>query len=121
MAADTLFRRVTDYANRDPYPLYAELREHGVTRQDDGSYPLARCPVHRGRPARRGGRWFSSPRTFTIACRQDQRPRNWRRALRKLGDGASGLPATPVTSSAITKARIIYPDAWRRGASRCLA
>ncbi|GAB2723502.1 cytochrome P450 [Kitasatospora kifunensis] len=38
-AADTLFRRITDYANRaDPYPLYAELREHGVARQDDGSY-----------------------------------------------------------------------------------
>src|SRR5258708_33713161 len=39
MAADTLFRRITDYANRaDPYPLYAELREHGVARQDNGSY-----------------------------------------------------------------------------------
>src|SRR5262249_60065772 len=39
MAADTLFRRITDYANRaDPYPLYAELREHGVARQDNGKY-----------------------------------------------------------------------------------
>jgi cytochrome P450 len=39
MAADTLFRRITDYANRaNPYPLYAELREHGVARQEDGSY-----------------------------------------------------------------------------------
>ena len=39
MAADTLFRRITDYANRaNPYPFYAELREHGVVRQDDGSY-----------------------------------------------------------------------------------
>jgi cytochrome P450 len=39
MAADTLFRRITDYANRaDPYSLYAELREHGVAYQDDGSY-----------------------------------------------------------------------------------
>ncbi|MCF3174750.1 cytochrome P450 [Streptomyces sioyaensis] len=39
MAADTLFQRITDYAHRaDPYPLYAELREHGVARQDDGSY-----------------------------------------------------------------------------------
>jgi len=39
MTADTLFRRITDYANRaDPYPLYAELREHGVARQDDGKY-----------------------------------------------------------------------------------
>ncbi|MEV6566079.1 cytochrome P450 [Streptomyces kronopolitis] len=39
MAADTLFQRITDYANRaDPYPLYAELRENGVARQDDGSY-----------------------------------------------------------------------------------
>ena len=39
MAADTLFQRITDYAQRaDPYPLYAELRENGVARQDDGSY-----------------------------------------------------------------------------------
>ncbi|MEU9484013.1 cytochrome P450 [Streptomyces decoyicus] len=39
MAADTLFQRITDYANRaDPYPLYAELREAGVARQEDGSY-----------------------------------------------------------------------------------
>ncbi|UKY47607.1 cytochrome P450 [Streptomyces inhibens] len=39
MAADTLFRRITDYAHRaDPYPLYAELREAGVVRQEDGSY-----------------------------------------------------------------------------------
>jgi cytochrome P450 len=39
MAAETLFRRITDYANRpNPYPLYAELREHRVARQDDGSY-----------------------------------------------------------------------------------
>ncbi|PJI99967.1 cytochrome P450 [Streptomyces sp. 2333.5] len=39
MAADTLFQRITDYAHRaDPYPLYAELRENGVARQDDGSY-----------------------------------------------------------------------------------
>ncbi|MGX1759596.1 cytochrome P450 [Streptomyces lydicus] len=39
MAADTLFHRITDYAHRaDPYPLYAELREEGVVRDDDGSY-----------------------------------------------------------------------------------
>ncbi|KJK56650.1 cytochrome P450 [Saccharothrix sp. ST-888] len=39
MAADTLYRRITDHANRaDPYPLYAELREHGVARQEDGTY-----------------------------------------------------------------------------------
>ncbi|MFE3139205.1 cytochrome P450 [Streptomyces scopuliridis] len=39
MPPDTLYQRITDYANRaDPYPLYAELRENGVTRQDDGSY-----------------------------------------------------------------------------------
>ncbi|MEU4093761.1 cytochrome P450 [Streptomyces sp. NPDC026673] len=39
MAADTLFRRITDYASRpDPYPLYAELRESKVAEQDDGSY-----------------------------------------------------------------------------------
>ncbi|MFJ8313951.1 MULTISPECIES: cytochrome P450 [unclassified Streptomyces] len=39
MQPDTLFQRITDYANRaDPYPLYAELRENGVTRQDDGGY-----------------------------------------------------------------------------------
>jgi cytochrome P450 len=37
---DTLFRRISDYASRaNPYPLYAELREHGgVARQDDGSF-----------------------------------------------------------------------------------
>ncbi|MFJ1912806.1 cytochrome P450 [Streptomyces sp. NPDC088147] len=39
MSPDTLYQRITDYANRaDPYPLYAELRENGVSRQDDGSY-----------------------------------------------------------------------------------
>ncbi|MEU2872699.1 cytochrome P450 [Streptomyces olivoreticuli] len=39
MQPDTLFQRITDYANRaDPYPLYAELRENGVTRQDNGAY-----------------------------------------------------------------------------------
>ncbi|MFJ9412976.1 cytochrome P450 [Streptomyces sp. NPDC101227] len=39
MAADTLFHRITDYANRaDPYPLYAELRAERVARQEDGSY-----------------------------------------------------------------------------------
>ncbi|MEV5510810.1 cytochrome P450 [Streptomyces orinoci] len=39
MSTDTLFRRITDYANRpDPYPLYAELREHGVARQEDGAF-----------------------------------------------------------------------------------
>jgi cytochrome P450 len=38
-AGDTLFRRICDYSNRaDPYPLYAELRQHGVARQDDGSF-----------------------------------------------------------------------------------
>ncbi|MFJ6659514.1 cytochrome P450 [Streptomyces sp. NPDC091377] len=35
----TLLRRISDDANRaDPYPLYAELREAGVVRQEDGSY-----------------------------------------------------------------------------------
>ncbi|MEU1783502.1 MULTISPECIES: cytochrome P450 [Streptomyces] len=39
MSSETLFRRITDYAHRpDPYPLYAELREHGVARQEDGKY-----------------------------------------------------------------------------------
>ncbi|MEU3183027.1 cytochrome P450 [Streptomyces sp. NPDC006923] len=39
MAGDTLLHRITDYANRaDPYPLYAELRQSRVARQDDGSY-----------------------------------------------------------------------------------
>ncbi|MEV5121989.1 cytochrome P450 [Streptomyces decoyicus] len=39
MPADTLFQRITDYTNRaNPYPLYAELREAGVARQEDGSY-----------------------------------------------------------------------------------
>lgn len=39
MPPDTLYQRISDYANRaDPYPLYAELRENGVVRQEDGSY-----------------------------------------------------------------------------------
>jgi cytochrome P450 len=39
MSADTLFRRITDYANRaNPYPLYAELRERRAACQEDGSY-----------------------------------------------------------------------------------
>jgi cytochrome P450 len=39
MTAATLFRRITDYGSRaDPYPLYAELRRHGVALQDDGSF-----------------------------------------------------------------------------------
>ncbi|MFE6741822.1 cytochrome P450 [Streptomyces tubercidicus] len=39
MASDTLFQRITDYAHRaDPYPLYAELRQSRVARQQDGSY-----------------------------------------------------------------------------------
>ncbi|QHC23123.1 cytochrome P450 [Streptomyces sp. GS7] len=39
MSTETLLERINDYANRaDPYPLYAELRENGVSRQNDGSY-----------------------------------------------------------------------------------
>jgi cytochrome P450 len=39
MAADTLFRRITDYGSRvNPYPLYAELRQHRIAPQDDGSF-----------------------------------------------------------------------------------
>ncbi|MFI1200354.1 cytochrome P450 [Streptomyces sp. NPDC020883] len=39
MSTETLLERITDYANRaNPYPLYAELRENGVSRQNDGSY-----------------------------------------------------------------------------------
>src|SRR5215467_6512538 len=39
MSANTLFRRIADYQGRaDPYPLYAELRRHGVARQDDGGF-----------------------------------------------------------------------------------
>ncbi|MBO1418441.1 cytochrome P450 [Streptomyces sp. FH025] len=38
-SADTLFRRITDYASRaDPYPLYSELRRHRVARQAEGGY-----------------------------------------------------------------------------------
>jgi cytochrome P450 len=38
-SAGTLFRRITDYGSRaDPYPLYAELRQHRVAPQDDGSF-----------------------------------------------------------------------------------
>ncbi|MER6052126.1 cytochrome P450 [Streptomyces sp. NPDC001793] len=39
MSTETLLERITDYANRaNPYPLYSELRENGVSRQNDGSY-----------------------------------------------------------------------------------
>ncbi|WP_438489655.1 cytochrome P450 [Streptomyces sp. S186] len=39
MSTETLLERINDHASRpDPYPLYAELREHGVARQNDGSY-----------------------------------------------------------------------------------
>ncbi|MCK7626019.1 cytochrome P450 [Streptomyces sp. RS10V-4] len=39
MSTETLLERINDYAHRaDPYPLYAELREHGVARQNDGSF-----------------------------------------------------------------------------------
>jgi cytochrome P450 len=45
MTADTLFRRIADYGSRaDPYPLYAELRRHGVARQDDGSFLVGTYP-----------------------------------------------------------------------------
>jgi len=38
-AMPSLFSQVLDYANRsDPYPLYAQMRETPVARQDDGSY-----------------------------------------------------------------------------------
>ncbi|MFE6686992.1 cytochrome P450 [Streptomyces sp. NPDC057743] len=39
MSTETLLERINAYASRpNPYPLYAELREHGVARQNDGSY-----------------------------------------------------------------------------------
>ncbi|AVH57547.1 MULTISPECIES: cytochrome P450 [Streptomyces] len=39
MTLGTLSAQISDYANRaNPYPLYAELRKHPVTREDDGSY-----------------------------------------------------------------------------------
>lgn len=39
MTPDTMFERITDYANRpDPYPLYAELRKTPVARQENGAY-----------------------------------------------------------------------------------
>ena len=37
-----LFARVLDPANRsDPYPLYARLREHPVSLQDDSTYVVS--------------------------------------------------------------------------------
>ncbi|ARF82492.1 cytochrome P450 [Kitasatospora aureofaciens] len=39
MTPGTITAQITDYANRaDPYPLYAELREQPVRREDDGTY-----------------------------------------------------------------------------------
>jgi cytochrome P450 len=41
-ASGDLFARVLDPANRpDPYPLYAQLREHPVAVQDDGSFVVS--------------------------------------------------------------------------------
>lgn len=42
MTQETLFREATDYANRaNPYPLYAQLRQTPVVRQEDGSYVVS--------------------------------------------------------------------------------
>ncbi|MER5523182.1 cytochrome P450 [Streptomyces sp. NPDC002677] len=39
MTSGTIVAQITDYAHRaDPYPLYAELRETPVRREDDGFY-----------------------------------------------------------------------------------
>ncbi|MFG2911115.1 cytochrome P450 [Kitasatospora sp. NPDC048286] len=39
MTPATISAQITDYANRaDPYPLYAELREQPVRREDNGTY-----------------------------------------------------------------------------------
>ncbi|MGW5044372.1 cytochrome P450 [Streptomyces griseoluteus] len=39
MTSGTLAEQITDYANRaDPYPLYAELREQPVRREDNGTF-----------------------------------------------------------------------------------
>src|SRR3954451_10318660 len=42
MTQETLLRQITDYANRaNPYPLYAQLRETPVSRQEDGTYVVS--------------------------------------------------------------------------------
>ena len=42
MTQETLLRQITDYANRaNPYPLYAQLRETPVSRQEDGAYVVS--------------------------------------------------------------------------------
>jgi cytochrome P450 len=42
MAQETLFRQITDYANRaNPYPFYAQLRQTPVSRQADGTYVVS--------------------------------------------------------------------------------
>lgn len=42
MPDDTLFAEVLDPANRaNPYPIYARLREHPVSRQRDGAYVVS--------------------------------------------------------------------------------
>ena len=42
MTQETLLRQITDYANRaNPYPLYTQLRETGVSRQEDGTYVVS--------------------------------------------------------------------------------
>ena len=42
MTQETLLRQITDYANRaNPYPLYAQLRQTPVSRQEDGTYVVS--------------------------------------------------------------------------------
>ncbi|GAA5141682.1 cytochrome P450 [Pseudonocardia adelaidensis] len=43
MAPASVFQQILDYANRaDPWPLYAELRDTPVAREDDGTYVVSR-------------------------------------------------------------------------------
>jgi cytochrome P450 len=42
MMQETLLRQIADYAHRaNPYPLYAQLRQTPVCRQEDGTYVVS--------------------------------------------------------------------------------
>ncbi|MFE7132812.1 cytochrome P450 [Streptomyces sp. NPDC057638] len=104
-APETLFRRFTDYANRpDPYPIYAELRSHGVARQEDGSYLVG--TYHEVESLLHDPRVSSDPRNRTDAdellAREGSLPRSFitqddpeHDRLRRITNRPFGPPHSP--------------------------
>ncbi|GLF94938.1 cytochrome P450 [Streptomyces yaizuensis] len=108
----TLLRRISDYANRaDPYPLYAELREHKVAQQDDGSYlvgtyheivsllhdpRISSDPRHRTEPPEQEPGAQNLPPSF-IALDDPEHDR-----LRRIANRPFGPPHTPGLIDSLT-------------------